>query len=447
MRVAVVGGGISGLVAAYRLRTALGPAPELVLVEASKRVGGMLHTGQLAGGPMELGAEAFVRRRPELPALLQELDLAQQLVLPTQRRPVIWADAHLHPLPAGTLMGIPADAQAVTGLVDAQTCAQITAEAQRRLPWSADRDLSVGALVADRYGEQVVRRSVDPLLGGVYAGRAQSIGVRVALPTLAAALDAGAGSLSAAVAQALPSPAPGPVFGGVRDGYQVLLDALLAAAKPQVCLGTAASALSRDGQGWRVAPVGGVDAVVVATPAPVTAELLASVAPDAARAASQIPVASTVVVALALPADTPLPDNSGVLVATGEHLRAKAFTLSRRKWAQLADRPQAVVRASFGRFGDEPVASSDAQLVAAAAEDLATVIGAPVAVEDAVVRRWHAGIPQYGPGHLDLVAAIEAGIDQLPRLVLAGGYLHGVGVPACVQVATAAAQRLCAQLA
>ncbi|MCX4094801.1 protoporphyrinogen oxidase [Nocardia sp. alder85J] len=447
VRVAVVGGGISGLVAGYRLRIAFGPDLELVLVDPRERIGGTLFTGELAGGPMDLGAEAFVGRRPEIPALLDELGLADQLVHPAGKRPLVWAGGSAHPMPGRTLMGIPADAETVGDLVDTATLARIADEPNRPLRWEPGTDVSVGELVGDRFGEQVVRRSVDPLLGGVYAGPASAIGVRAALPTLAAALDAGAGSLSEAVTRALPPPSTAPVFGGIRDGYRVLLDGLADAAAPKLETGTAATGLVRTAAGWRLDPLGDFDAVVLATPAPVTAALLTTVAPEVARAAASIDLSSSAVVALALPADTALPDNSGILVATGESLRAKAFTLSSRKWPHLAEREVALVRASFGRFGDDtPLTWTDEALIAAAAEDLTTVTGIPIRPVAATVQRWRAGLPQYAPGHLDRVAAIESGVAELPGLAIAGAYLHGVGVPACAATGTAAADRIRAHL-
>ncbi|WP_280315020.1 FAD-dependent oxidoreductase [Nocardia wallacei] len=549
MRIAVVGAGISGLVAAYRLRKALGPKLELVLLERSERIGGILRTDDIAGEPVDLGAEAFVGRRPEIPALLGELGLADQLVYPAGKRPLVWSGGAAHPLPERTLMGIPAGPDALAGLVDEATLAWIADEPARPLDWVPGGDMAVGELVAARFGEQVVRRSVDPLLGGVYAGLANSIGVRAALPPLAAALDAGAASLSQAVADALPPPSTAPVFGGIRDGYRVLLEALLNAAAPRLETGCAPAQLTRTAHGWRLdlvdeqgtagklgtagkvgtagelgpagqvgatrerraagqvgaagergaagqvgaagergaagqvgaagereaagqvgeagerggagqrgaagelntvgelAMVGELDAVVLATPAPVTASLLRGVAPAAAAAMAGIELSSSAVVALALPPDTPLPDNSGILVATGEPLHAKAFTLSSRKWPHLAARDVALVRASFGRFGDDSLLSwSDDDLIAAAATDLSTVTGVPITPITARVQRWHGGLPQYAPGHLDRVAAIEAGLADLPGLAVAGAYLHGVGVPACAASGTAAAEAVLADL-
>ncbi|WP_228002024.1 protoporphyrinogen oxidase [Nocardia australiensis] len=443
MRIAVVGGGISGLVAAYRLRRSLGPHADITVIERSDRLGGILYTGELAGGPLDLGAEAFVGRRPEVPELLRELGLGSQLVTPAGLRPLVWSEATAHPMPEGTLMGIPASAESMRGLVDAETLARIEAESSSALAWQPGADIDVYSLVADRFGAQVARRSVDPLLGGVYAGSSRSIGVRAALPTLAAALDAGAPSLTHAVAAAMPPPSNAPVFGGIRDGYRVLLEALSARSGAKFVTASAATRLDRDSNGWVVDPVGAVDAVVLATPAPVTAALLHTIAPAAARPASEIELSSSVVVALALPRDTALPVNSGILVATGEPLRAKAFTLSSRKWTHLSERENASVRISFGKFGDDStLAWSDADLISAAAEDLATVTGATIEPLDALVRRWPGGLAQYGPGHTTRVAEIESAVADFAGLAVAGAYLHGVGVPACVASGTAAAHRI-----
>ncbi|MGW4352849.1 protoporphyrinogen oxidase [Nocardia sp. NPDC004582] len=447
MRVAVVGGGISGLVAAYRLRRALGESAELVLVEERDRVGGILRTVDIDGDPVDLGAEAFVGRRPEIPELMRELGIEDQLVFPAGKRPLVWSQGTGHRLPERTLMGIPAAPESLAGLVDARTLARVEAEPGRPLRWEPGTDVAVGELVGDRFGEQVVRRSVDPLLGGVYAGLSNSIGVRAALPTLAAALDRGATSLTQAVSEALPPPSTAPVFGGIRDGYRVLLDALRAAADVKSEIGTAATRLTHTATGWRLDPIGAVDAVVLATPAPVTARLLREVAPDAADLAAGIELASSAVVALTLPVDTALPDNSGVLVATDEPLRAKAFTLSSRKWPHLATRDVALVRASFGRFGDDSTQSwSDADLTTAAVEDLTTVTGADIRPLHAIVQRWPGGLPQYAPGHVTRILDLRSATTDLPGLALAGAYLDGVGVPACAASGSKAAARIAAHL-
>jgi protoporphyrinogen/coproporphyrinogen III oxidase len=139
-----------------------------------------------------------------------------------------------------------------------------------------------------------------------------------------------------------------------------------------------------------------------------------------------------VVVALAVPADTAFPQSSGVLVASGEPLRAKAITLSSRKWGMGGD--VQLLRLSFGRFGDDlAVRASDDDLLGWALSDLVDVFGLGVDLLDARVQRWIDAMPQYGPGHAGLVAELRAGLP--PTVAVAGSYLDGIGVPACVGAA------------
>ncbi len=202
----VVGGGISGIVAAYRLRIAAGPDASITLFDPADRLGGILRTERIGGQLLDVGAEAFVARRPEVPALLAELGLAGRQIGTTGVRPLIYSEGRLHPMPTGTLQGIPAEPAALAGLVDDATMARMLDERSRPMMWRPGADPTVAALVGERFGEQVVARSVDPLLAGVYAGSAASIGVRSAVPTLAAALDRGAPNLTDAVRDALPPP-------------------------------------------------------------------------------------------------------------------------------------------------------------------------------------------------------------------------------------------------
>jgi oxygen-dependent protoporphyrinogen oxidase len=439
---AVVGGGISGLVAAYRLRVAAGPDATITVFDPADRLGGVLRTERIGGQPLDVGAEAFIARRPEVPALLAELGLAGRQIGTTGARPLIYSQRRLHELPIGTLQGIPADPETLTGLVDDAAIAWMRDERSRPLSWRPGADPSVAALVGARFGEQVVTRSVDPLLAGVYAGSAATIGLRSAVPTLAAVLDRGARSLTEAVREALPPPLPGSVFGAVDGGYTVLVDELVRRAGirwAQVAVHQVNSAprgwelVDDEGQSWHA------DAAVLAVPAPWLPKLVDKVAPRTAAAARRIAVASTALVALALPGGAPLPAHSGVLVAGGEPLRAKAITLSSRKWGQRGN--VELVRLSYGRFGDDLARSAgDEDLLEWASQDLATVFGVNVEPVDCHVHRWIDAMPQYGPGHLELVAELRAGLP--PTLAVAGGYLDGIGVPACVAAATRAAASL-----
>jgi protoporphyrinogen/coproporphyrinogen III oxidase len=428
----VVGGGISGLVAAYRLRIAAGPDASITLFDPADRLGGVLRSERIGGQLVDVGAEAFVARRPEVPALLSELGLADRRIETTGARPLIYSEGRLHEMPQGTLQGIPARASSVAGLVDEATLALIDAESRRPFSWRPGADPTVAELICDRFGEQVVTRSVDPLLAGVYAGSSATIGLRSAAPTLAQALDGGARSLTAAVRQALPPPAAGSVFGAVDGGYTVLVDELIRRARfdwAQVAI----DRVSQAARGWTLIDDEGAqwpaDAVVLAVPAPRLPRLIDGIAPRTAAAARRIQVASSALVVLALPGGTPLPERSGVLVAGGEPLHSKAMTLTSRKWGRRGN--VELVRVSFGRFGDTLAHDAgDEELLAWAARDLSTVFGINQGAVDCHVQRWLDAMPQYGPGHGDLVAELRAGLP--PTVAVAGGYLDGIGVPACV---------------
>jgi oxygen-dependent protoporphyrinogen oxidase len=464
-RIAVVGGGISGLAAAHRLRTLLGPEAEIVVLEQRDRTGGVLHTVELAGTPFDVGAEAFLARRPEVPALLDELGLADRIVHPTGASPSIRAGGRTVGLPPGTMMGVPTSRARLDDVLSPAGLAAVAAEPERPLAWEPGTDVSLGGLLRERFGPEVPERLADPLLGGVYAGRVDALGLRATVPALAAALDAGASSLTAAATSAAPVPASrgpaaaesgsaGPVFGGIRGGYRVLLDALESASAATVRFGTTVRSLQRREAGWRLVlgpatrpEALDVDAVVLAVPAPAVRKLLAGPVPAAASAAGEVELASSVVVALAYrPAGAAaLPPTSGVLVAADEPLSIKAATHSSNKWAHLGADGLVRLRVSTGRFGEAATLQvDDDELVARARADLATLHGITAAPVEAVVQRWGGGLPQYAVGHLDRVRRIEQAVAGVAGLAVAGSALHGVGVPACVATARAAAETIAA---
>lgn len=468
----MVGGGISGLTAAYRLRTLLGPTAEIVLVEGSRRLGGALRTAQLGGVTLDVGAEAFLVRRPEALELIEELGLGAQLTHPTPAAPTVRAGGRTMALPARTVLGLPGTAADVAGLLSEQGMARVAAEPTVPLCWEPGQDAAVGMLLRERAGDELVDRLVDPLLGGVYAGRADALGLRATLPAVATALDRGASSLLAAANAVLSHGVSGsharrvrlsrtnPVFGTLLGGLGGLVDALVAAAAVRPRLGLPVCGLARTPGSWRLElgshlPGGSrperldADAVLLAVPAPALRRLLADPLPGASAAAGRIEVASSAVVGLALPlaAAQSLPEASGVLVASGESLSVKAFTFSGRKWAHASSDEVLLIRGSLGRHGEARVLQrDDAELVAAVRADLAALTGITATPVDTVVARWGGGLPQYAPGHLDAVAALERDVEGAPGLAVAGATLHGVGLPACIGTADAAARRISAYL-
>ncbi len=455
--VAVVGGGVSGLVAALRL--AAGGA-RVVVLEQSDRLGGVLRLGEVDGVVVDLGAESLLARRPEAVDLVREVGLGADLVHPATARAAVWTRGALHAMPAGTLMGVPSDPEALAGLLTADEVARVRAEVP--VPVDAD-DVAVAALVGARLGPAVVERLVDPLLGGVYAGRAEALSLRATVPALWAAARDGASLVDAAGAAAQAGASgSGPVFAGVRGGVGRLPDALadrVRAAGVAIRTGACVQAVGRRGAGWslHLGPAGrgdrlDVDGVLLAVPAPAAARLLAGPSPSAAERLRAVRVASLALVTAVLPAgtlDAAGEGLSGVLVPAVEGRLAKAMTFASRKWDWVHEAAggRDVLRVSVGRAGEvAPLQRSDDDLVAAALADASDLLGTPLPAEAAQVTRWGGGLPQYDVGHLDLVAAVRADLAATPGLAVAGSAWGGVGVPACVATADAAAADLLRRL-
>jgi protoporphyrinogen/coproporphyrinogen III oxidase len=467
--VVIVGGGVSGLVTAYRLRQLLGDV-RLTVLEQSDRLGGKLRTVDLDGVPTDVGAEAFVVRDPAAVELAEELGLAGRVVHPERASATIRAGGATTGLPKRTFLGVPAGPDAVRDVLSAESVERVAAEASLPpLALGPDEDASVGELLTERMGREVVDHLVEPLLAGVYAGRADRLGLRATMPALVTALNE-TGSLTAAATRLLPPPSasttPKPIFGAVQGGMRVLVAELARQSGAEFRMGTTARRLAcpegplRDTerpegvlQGrWRV-EVGSeflyADAVVLAVPPPAARRLLDGVVPAAAAAYAGIELGSMAVVSMVLPADVTLPEASGVLLAVGERHRdgtpftAKAFTYTSRKWG--GDRVR--LRASVGRVGEEHTLRRDEDaLLADVLADLAELSGVEAEPVAWTVTKWGGGLPQYGVGHAAVVAGIERAVAAVPGLAVAGATFRGVGIPACVRTATAAALRVAAHL-
>ncbi|MGV0359744.1 protoporphyrinogen oxidase [Corynebacterium mastitidis] len=458
MRYAVIGAGLAGLTCAYELSRA-DEGASVEVFEAADRIGGKLFTVPFECGPVDMGAEAFVGRGEHPVDFFRELGLADRLVYPSSLRSLLYTGGAAVELPRGTMMGIPASGEGVREIVGAEAAARIDTEATADpIPWEIGAEVNVGALVRGRYGDEVADRCVSALLGGVYSCGADDLGLRATVPALAEAMDALARRgepvrLSAAVREALDNRSGGtldkPVFATFEGGYAELYEALAERAeRARIYVDAFVAGVRRQGAGFALKGAGeGVyDRVILATPAPTTALLLGEVAPRAAAALREVRLASSAVVGMRFDSAEGLPENSGVLVAADEPgLRAKAFTLSSRKWPHLGRRGGAVVRASFGRLGqDELVRAEEDDLVDYALDDLRAVTGFDGRVagpSEIFVQRWFGGLPCYGDGHLDTVARVRAALAEEPGVEATGAWAGGVGVPAVIEDARAAARR------
>ncbi len=438
-RLVVVGAGITGLTAAWEWRRTH-PDDEVVVLEAGPRIGGKLDRVELAGRWYDTGPEAVLARVPEAVELIEALGLAEQLVpAQTTQASVVLPEGRF-PLPAGTLQGVPTTADGLDGVLTPAGVARVRAEAELP-PLRLDGDVSVGRLLRDRLGDEVVDRLVEPLLGGVYAGRPDDLSLAATMPALAAQLPGSTSVLGAAIAARdagarSRGDVDGPVFVTVRDGIGSLPAALAAGARADVRLDTAVSALRRVAGGFELDVEGGAtltaDVVVLATPAAPTARLLTDLAPDAVEPLQAIPYASMAVVAMAFP-EQPVSAGSGLLVPPVTGRLVKGVTVSSSKWPHLGGALR--VRSSVGRFGDDAaLRREDADLTDAVVADVAGLLDLerPEPLQTHLVR-WVGGLPQYLVGHPQRVAAIRAAVGAVPGLGVAGAAYGGVGVPACIR--------------
>ena len=443
-RLVVVGAGITGLAAAFEWHRRR-PDDEIVVLEAGDRIGGKLHRVELAGHWYDTGPEAVLARVPEAVALVERLGLADQLVAPATTQASVVLPNGRHPLPAGTVLGVPASAEGLEGLLSPEGLARVRAEASLP-PLSLDGDVAVGALLRERLGDEVVDRLVEPLLGGVYAGRADELSLAATMPALWASLP-DTGSVLAAAAAARDAgvrsrgDTDGPVFATVRDGIGSLPDALVAASGAQIRLRTPAHGLRRVAGGFElsVGPAAApelvtADVVLVTAPAAKAARLLGEAAPGAVGLLQGIPYASMAVVAMAFPAQD-VDAGSGLLVPPVAGRLVKGVTVSSAKWPHLAEGEAVLVRSSVGRFRDEAeLQRSDDDLTDAVVADVAELLdlSRPEPLETRLVR-WGGGLPQYLVGHLERVDGIRAAVSEVPGLAIAGAAFRGVGVPACIR--------------
>lgn len=446
----VVGGGISGLAAAWFLRRDAPAGTRVTLLEGSGRIGGALRVRDLAGVPVDEGAESLLTRRPEATALAAAVGIDLEDAATTSAS--VWTRGGLHPLPAGTVMGVPTDLRslAASGLLTGRELARVPVDSW--LPrLRLGEDVAVGRLVTARLGRAVLDRLVEPLLGGVYAGRAADLSAQATLPQLWSHVRRHRSLLAAARASRASAPQDGgAVFAAPRGGVGRLPAAVAAASGAQLRTDAMVRELSRTPSGWAltVGPTRApeqveAEAVVLAVPPAPAARLLQREVPAAAADLAKVRTASMAVVGLAFPG-TAVPGGapgSGFLVPPVDGRTVKAVTLSSAKWGWYAGAAPGllVLRASVGRVGEEvTLQREDAEIVDLVLADLTDSLGITDPPLDARVTRWGGALPQYAVGHVARVQRVRAAVARVPGLAVCGATYDGVGVPACIATAEAA---------
>ncbi len=457
-RVVIVGGGIAGLAAAYRLTRAQ-PGLAVTLVEREARVGGKIVTDRVDGFVIEGGPDTFLSYKPRGLGLCRELGLEPRLHgTNTQiRRTYVLRGDRLYDLPEG-----------LTGLIPTR----FGPLARSRLisPWGKlrmgldyvipprvqDGDESVAAFVERRLGREVYDHLIEPLLSGIYAGDGAQLSLAATFPQLRQAeLDSG-GLIKGMLATKRKAPAPKPngrawaAFLTPTTGLAEIVEALEARLGGiELLRGMEVHSLEADpaGRGYRLRLANGevrqADAVILATPAYVSADLVDGLDATLAAALRGIPYASTATVSLAYPlSDIPRPlDGYGYIIPLAENRPILACTWTSTKFPHRAPEGFGLIRAFIGRAGqDEAVARGDDELAGLARDELRRVLGIRAAPRVQRVFRWPRAMPQYTLGHLGRLDTIEQRLRARPGLFVAGNAYRGIGIPDCIASGEAAAE-------
>ena len=464
-RIAIVGGGISGLAAAFALeeRRRAGESLEFVVYESGPRFGGVLVTEQVDGCLIEAGPDSFLTEKPWAADLCRRIGIADQLIgsNDSARKTYILVRGKLVPLPDGLMFLVP------TKLAPALLSPIFSAATKLRMarewwypPRRSNGDESVAALVERHYGAEMVDRLADPLLSGVYGGEASQLSARAVLPRLVE-MESKHGSLGRGMLAARKntnhSPSGPPIFTSLKGGMQQLSEALVTKLSAgSLRADSPVQAVQRQDRGWIVSAgyaSDRFDAVIVATPATAAAPLLEIASADLAAELRAIPYSSSVTVTLGFDKDKDknkdvrvvLPPGFGFLVPRSEGKRMLAATFVHNKFPHRAPEDRALIRCFLGGSRDEQVLQlTDEAILGIVRDELREIVGLKAEPLFTRIYRWRGAMAQYTIGHLDRVARIESLLKPLPGLALAGNGYRGIGVPDCVRLGEEAVQQVLA---
>ena len=451
--VVVVGGGITGLATAWFLRD----RTRVTVLEADDRLGGKIRTSSLGGVAVEEGPDTFLARVPHARDLAAALGV--EVVEPATGKAFLWTRGRLRRLPEGHVLGVPIELWPLVRSGTLPPTAVVRAGLDLVLPRTRPRlsaDPSVAEVIAARMGPGVVDRLVEPLVGGINAGRADDLSLASTAPTLAEAAAANR-SLVLGLRRRAVAPATGPMFLGVAGGLGRMVDRLVAAlgeAGVDVRAGAAVTSVEPDGGAYRVVTTDGTAwpaaAVVITVPTFAAAPMVRGAVPAVAADLARIRYASVAVSTLAYrPEDVSRPlDGAGFLVPRVERRLMTACTWSTSKWPALAAGGLVLVRASAGRSGDDRFADlADDELVDHLHRELSDAIGVRRPPVTSLVSRWPSGFPQYQPGHQRRIDRITSALaTAMPGVRVAGAGYRGLGIAACVRQAEEAAAAITSAL-
>jgi oxygen-dependent protoporphyrinogen oxidase len=457
-KIAIIGGGITGLSTAFYLEQARRAGADLTftLFEKSDRFGGALLTEHIEGCILEAGADSFLTEKPWAAELCQELGIADQLIgsNDAQRQTFILQRKKLTPLPPGMSFFVPTDLKAIqhSKLFSANAKKKILSETSFRPVAQSPNDISVADFVERHFGREMVERVADPLLAGIYGGDARQLSMQAVLPRFLE-MEKRYGSLIRAMQQMKTSAGPAkPLFTSLKNGMGHLVSAIVEHLPPTTLrTRTEVSKLRLDGGKWKLTTKNAEEefsAVIIATPAYATARLLSPAAPKTAKLLQRISYSSSATVALGFKQQSGSKALSaltgfGFLVPHTAGHRALACTFVHNKFPRRVPAGRALLRVFFGGVHDGAVLQlTDHRLIALARKELSTLLEIKEEPEFARVHRWPRSMPQYNLGHKELTNKVAQAAAELPRLLLVGSAFTGVGIPDCIRQGRDAARQL-----
>ncbi|MGD0442306.1 MAG: protoporphyrinogen oxidase [Edaphobacter sp.] len=455
-RIAIVGGGVAGLAAAYELSRLAreGAAVQVVLFEASTRLGGIVETVREGGFVIECGPDAWVTEKPWARELADELGLGEELIPSNDatRRTYVLIDRKLQAMPDGMRMMVPVDLDALEA---SEMFSRETKQAYHDEVVRADElrasapatDESVAEFVRRHFGNEVLEKIGAPLLSGVFGGDVATLSARAVMAPFVA-MEREHGSLISALRTRAASTKAEPVFTTLRSGLGTLVDRMIAAIPDDwIRLAAQVQYVSYEDEGWLIGTsreVERFDALMMAAPVDVARSLLEPVDEQAGKL-MEMEASSAVVVGFGFPnaASLALPPGFGFLVPPGSDSLLLACTFMDQKFDDRVPAGGRLLRAFFGgKAADRLMRCVNDETAAVARMELARIVGPLPEPQVAVIRRWPRALPQYGVGHLERMAELSERIRKLCGLRLLGNGYRGVGLPDLVRDARAAARQL-----
>lgn len=457
-RIAIVGGGISGLAAAFQLEQQRSAHPlEYTLYESSPRLGGVLRTENVDGCVVEAGPDSFITEKPWASDLCRLIGLGDQLIgsNDSHRKTYILVRGRLIPIPDGLMFMVPTRIlpTGFSPLFSPRTKFRMARELFHP-PRPADADESVASLVERHYGAEMVDRLADPLLSGIYGGDAASLSVRAVLPRFAE-MERAHGSLGRAMFAArkkmsrLESRPDAPLFTSLSNGMGQLVETLVPKLnQSSVLINTSVDSIQAEDGCWKInagSKSDRFDAVILAVPAIAAARVLSTCNAELSAELAAIRYSSSITIGLGYDREVrqSLPPGFGFLVPPGEGKRLLAATFVHNKFCHRAPEDRALLRCFFaGSTAENIWQLSDDALIAIVRNELQQILGLRAMPLFARVYRWKSAMAQYGVGHLDRLDRIERLCRQLPGLSLAGNAYRGIGIPDCVRSGRDAARHV-----